>query len=574
MIRLRLAATAARGRFETLETRLVLSAASLADISLVAHGTLEEGGCSCGCCSTCTGGHAHDDHLHGVDAYGNEYHAIPLVDFNRLSLNNYPDLHQPVKLEGLAETFHLHSNSGASKTIFLDFTGYTTSGTYWNSSFNNGNDIVTAAYDFDGNISFSDTELERIQRIWQRVAEDFAPFDVNVTTADPGTDDLRNTGGADSEWGIRVVIGGNGSWYGSAGGVAYLTSFTWSTDTPVFVFEDNLGNGHERYTAEAISHEVGHALGLSHDGTSSVGYYTGHGSGETGWAPIMGVGYYQQLTQWSQGEYDDADNSQDDLSIIVSNNGFGYRADDHGDANGSASWLTTDGINVSGEGLIEQNTDVDVLAFATTGGNVNLSFDEAAIGANLDIGVELYNASNQLVASSNPTNELGASLNLNLDAGEYYIHITGVGKGDPSTTGYSDYGSLGQYSISGTVDGLVDVDATGSSALEGPAGFAVDATDSGELDDVFSLNHFAGAHASSDLRFDQAHVLPADNSHQFILQSNSVLYRTAAHAIFTAAGETGTSSHSWREWDEVDAGDWNALAATADELAWLDWDRA
>ena len=239
MNRLRLAATAARGRFETLETRLVLSAASLADVSLGAH--VEE----------ISDDHSdgHDDELHGFDAYGNEYHAIPPVDFNRLSLNNYPDLHQPVKLEGLAETFHLHSNPGATKTIFLDFTGYTTSGTYWNSSFNNGNDIVTAAYDFDGSGSFSDAELERIQRIWQRVAEDFAPFDVNVTTADPGAEDLRNTGGADTQWGIRVVIGGNVSWYGSAGGVAYLTSFTWSTDTPVFVFEDNLGNGHERYTA-------------------------------------------------------------------------------------------------------------------------------------------------------------------------------------------------------------------------------------------------------------------------------------------------------------------------------------
>ena len=330
---------AARGRFETLEARLVLSASGLANLPMAIHASLDEGSCSCGCCAACTGGHAHhdDDHMHGLDPYGNEYHALPLVDYDRLALNSYPDLDRPVQLEGLANTFHLHSNASATKKIFLDFTGYTTSGTYWNSSFNGGADIVTAAYDFDGNASFSDTELSRIQRIWQRVAEDFAPFDVDVTTADPGAEDLRNSGGADDEWGIRVVIGGNGSWYGSAGGVAYLRSFTWSTDTPVFVFENNLGNGHERYTAEAISHEVGHALGLSHDGTSSVGYYTGHGSGETGWAPIMGVGYYEQLTQWSQGEYNDADNSQDDLSIITSNNGFGYRSDDHGSDAGSAA---------------------------------------------------------------------------------------------------------------------------------------------------------------------------------------------------------------------------------------------
>ncbi len=54
----------------------------------------------------------------------------------------------------------------------------------------------------------------------------------------------------------------------------------------------SIGNGNEKYTAEAISHEVGHTLGLSHDGriTPSEGYYAGHGSGDTGWAPIMGVG--------------------------------------------------------------------------------------------------------------------------------------------------------------------------------------------------------------------------------------------------------------------------------------------
>ena len=67
-----------------------------------------------------------------------------------------------------------------------------------------------------------------------------------------------NTGGGDTQWGIRVVIGGSSTdWYGAgAGGVAYIGSFIWSTDTPTFVFEEKLFNGYEKYTAEAISHEV------------------------------------------------------------------------------------------------------------------------------------------------------------------------------------------------------------------------------------------------------------------------------------------------------------------------------
>jgi Ca2+-binding RTX toxin-like protein len=37
-----------------------------------------------------------------------------------------------------------------------------------------------------------------------------------------------------------------------------------------------------------------------------------------------------------------------------------------------------------------------------------------------------------------------------LAAGQYYLSISGVGKGDPLNGGYSDYGSLGVYRITGT----------------------------------------------------------------------------------------------------------------------------
>ncbi len=48
--------------------------------------------------------------------------------------------------------------------------------------------------------------------------------------------------------------------------------------------------------------QVGHNGGLHHDGAitstpGGMGYYPGHGSGPTGWAPIMGVGYGQALVQ-------------------------------------------------------------------------------------------------------------------------------------------------------------------------------------------------------------------------------------------------------------------------------------
>ncbi|MEA5464082.1 pre-peptidase C-terminal domain-containing protein [Leptothoe sp. PORK10 BA2] len=347
------------------------------------------------------------------------------------------------------QVFSLNSNTGADHTIYLDFDGHVTTGTLWNQNY--GDRIQTDAYDTDGDTSnFSTSERESIWRIWQRVAEDFSPFDVNVTTALPSTQQLTRNPGNDTQWGIRVAIGGSASdWYGSsAGGVAYLNTFNSSVDTPTFAFSETLGT--EKNVAEAISHEVGHTLGLSHDGDATNDYYRGHGSGATGWAPIMGVGYSQELTQWSRGEYRNAGNPQDDLDIITGQNGFGYRTDDHGDQLTDASALAVNGAGVATYGIIETNTDTDWFSFATTSGNISLDINPFERGANLDILAELYDASGQLVIGSNPTNSLSASFNTTLSAGQYYLSVTGTGQGD-LLTGYSDYGSLGQYSITGAV---------------------------------------------------------------------------------------------------------------------------
>ncbi|AFY48314.1 Ca2+-binding protein, RTX toxin [Nostoc sp. PCC 7524] len=352
----------------------------------------------------------------------------------------------------LSKTFFLNSLAGARHTIYLDFDGHTTSGTGWNASYAGGANIVTPAFDFDGNpASFSSAELERIQYIWQRVAEDFSPFNVNVTTQAPtDINDLIKSSSSDTRWGVRVVIGGSSSsWFGSsAGGVAYRGSFNWNTDTPTYVFSDSLGDN-EKYVAEAITHEVGHTLGLSHDGRTSPaeGYYRGHGSGQTGWAPIMGTGYYQNLTQWSKGEYGSANNTQDDLQIITTNNGFSYRADDTGNTIATAKALTISGTTLIGSGIIERNTDIDYYRFAASAGSITITVNPFTRGPNLDIWAGLYNSGGTLIASSNPTDLLSASITTSVAAGTYYLAIDGVGKGDPLSTGYTDYGSLGQYSI-------------------------------------------------------------------------------------------------------------------------------
>src|SRR6185503_17132114 len=102
-------------------------------------------------------------------------------------------------------------------------------------------------------------------------------------------------------------------------------------------------------------------------------------------------------------------------------------------------------------GVIERSTDVDVFGFTTGAGLVSISISPSDLGPNLDILAELRDSNGGLIASSNPSAGLNASFILTLGAGTYYLHIRSTGSGDPATTGYSSYASLGQYWISGTV---------------------------------------------------------------------------------------------------------------------------
>ncbi len=339
-----------------------------------------------------------------------------------------------------AQTFLLHSKPHASRVIHLDFDGHTTSGTSWKG----GATFTSPPYSTDSSSAFNTTELANIQEIWKRVSEDYAPWDVDVTTEPPPLESLRKSSSGDTAYGVRVVIGGSSmDWYGaSAGGVAYIGSFSWNSDTPCFVFPAQLSNGRTKYVAEAASHEIGHTVGLDHDGVSGgSAYYSGH----NGWAPIMGVGYYSGITQFSKGEYTNANNSQDDIAII--SNYIPRSADLSGDDILTAVPLA--GSEVSVTGIITSRSDADLYRIDTGVGTLSLSAVPAAPDSNLDIVLSLYNGSGNLVTSSDPAG-LAASLSVGVTSGTYYIAVDGTGVGT-GATGYTDYASLGQFTLTGTV---------------------------------------------------------------------------------------------------------------------------
>jgi hypothetical protein len=75
---------------------------------------------------------------------------------------------------------------------------------------------------------------------------------------------------------------------------------------------------------------------------------------------------YTPVTTWHNG----ADSTgptvyQNDMAILAGCvNGFGYRADDHGDTIATASPLAFEGSTFSGSGIIGTNTDSDVWSSA------------------------------------------------------------------------------------------------------------------------------------------------------------------------------------------------------------------
>ncbi len=402
-------------RIESLEARMLMTANS-ADPSQF---TLSHGSGACHC-PICTG--------EGLDTIPS-YEAAPTAgSYSAAGL---------AAASPLTAVPALSSRPGATAKIYLDFNGHTEAA--WG-EFRN---VVTPAYDVDGDrSSFSATELANIQQIWARVAEDYSPFNIDVTTIDPGN--FAN------KVAVRVAIGGNHSdWFKQgAGGVAYIGGFYNSASNVAYVFEDALGNGNPRSVAEAASHEAGHTFGLQHQSLwSGSRLVSAYNEGNASWAPIMGVGYYSARTTWHSGATSNGPTSyQDDLAILANtNNGFGYRADDWGNTAATASALVGTSVNVAG--VIERAGDLDMFSFNTGGGAVNLTLNVAQVGANLDAELRLQRADGSVIVAADPTNSLGASISTTLAAGTYYVVARG------SSTVANTYGNLGQYTITGTLPG-------------------------------------------------------------------------------------------------------------------------
>jgi hypothetical protein len=347
----------------------------------------------------------------------------------------------------------LNSRPGSGSVLFLDFDGHSDSSGYWD-NWGYSNPIVSPAYAYFSTAQYTE--------VFNRVAEDFRPFNINITTSEAVYNSALSANRQ------RIVITSASGFYtdvnGGAGGVAYLTSFG-DGEIAGYVFPNGLGNG-AKAVAEACTHEAGHTLGLYHQSqyNSSCAkvteYNPGLGSGQTSWAPIMGAGYTSNVTQWYNGPSTGAtctSTSQNDLDVITTTNGFGYIADDAGNTIGTATALSFSGSVINRTGLITTGTDVDVYQIVVpTAGFYSFSVSPYSAlptdysGANVDLKLTLSNSAGVVQTLDDPSDRLDSKFIFNVAAGTYYLTVEAVGIPgyvDFGGLGPNDYGSLGQYNL-------------------------------------------------------------------------------------------------------------------------------
>jgi hypothetical protein len=343
----------------------------------------------------------------------------------------------------LAQVTTLQSRPGASKVLYIDYLAGVVTDTAWN--MDGGPTTITYAdYSFDSDATtFSLIDLQSMYAGWAESADDFAPFDVNVTT----DLDVYN---AVSDRNRSKIVATSTNWFGG-GGVAYVNIYGTRDDDFYnigWTFNRSFGS-----LGMTNSHEAGHQMGLFHDGTSNLEYYDGAGNS----GPIMGGPFNKDFVHWNNGTYPDANESQDDLTIIQGK--LGVVTDDYGDNNVAALTIVEqDFIGfINPAGIVAATAaDVDVFKFTLSNTtNVDLTvrnlFQQAnngsAGGLNLSAKIELKDSSNGLILQKLPSSNAANndfSFSGSLSADTYYLTVQAQAYAGAN---FDEYGNGGYYQV-------------------------------------------------------------------------------------------------------------------------------
>ncbi len=336
----------------------------------------------------------------------------------------------------LSELPLLDSNPGAPVNLILDFDGR------FVSSWSSGTPGQQPAYTLDSDANtYSPQELTNISEIWRRVSEKYSPFRINVTTRDAGTITARQD--------YVVMISGNGSWYGNAGGVAFVNGFQSGGNSGIAWVFPAQNPSNLQFIAEASAHESGHGFGLYHQSAYSGGsLQQEYNPGDSLRAPILGNSYSTRRGLWWVGPSSSfGGGTQQDLDVLTrAQNNFGYRTDDAGGTVPAAASLPINGFNSTGGGILTTTADVDLYSFEAGAGFVTftVSGPVALTGSNIgmiDPSVAILDQLGSLLVSSVHANA-NETISFNVTTpGLYHLRISSHG----------NVGDIGQYRFAGTV---------------------------------------------------------------------------------------------------------------------------
>ena len=307
--------------------------------------------------------------------------------------------------------------NAAEYTLYLEFEGgrvYSRPGDFWlGSDYIDINGYDLSQYGWGGH------EAESINYIANFVSEDYAAYNVSVTTTEPATGEYTT-----------IYVGGDNSWFNGSSNVIGLASYdVGNRDASNFGFafteELTLYYNHSggsllafsEYVANLVSHEAAHTFGADHVSDTSA---------------LMNP----YLTLSPRTLMFGNDDEQDTETLLAENVGYAHGSDDFGDDQWNAATLTA---AVTTTGLLEKRSDQDVFTFtAEVSGTATVGIETTAFG-NLDSQLTIYRVgeTTPLVQNDDYAGGLDSLVSFGVEAGgDYLVYVS-------SSTGNSS----GSYSV-------------------------------------------------------------------------------------------------------------------------------